>query len=163
MLRATFHPAFDEADEVIGISIAVLDITSETEPAARQTEESIEVFHAAELTHAVEAPTQNVQASSKWVPGARESRTRARNLGWIEALHPDDLEPAIMAMKNALKAGIPVDIKYRVGDLEGRWKWMRSHGKPRFGPAGEVVRWYGTVQEVHDLKVDADRKMSANS
>jgi EAL domain-containing protein (putative c-di-GMP-specific phosphodiesterase class I) len=163
ILRATFYPAFDEADEVIGISIAVLDITIETEAAARQSEESTRMGQTAELTHAMEALAESVQASAQWVPGARESKARARNLGWIEALHPDDLEPAIIAMKSALQAGVPMDIKYRVGDLDGQWKWMRSHGKPRFGPTGEVVRWYGTVQEVHDLKADADRKMSANS
>jgi EAL domain-containing protein (putative c-di-GMP-specific phosphodiesterase class I) len=159
MLRATFYPAFDEADEVIGISIAVLDVTSETESAARHNEEATLMGQAAELTHAVEALTQSVQASSQWVSSARESKARTRNLGWIEALHPDDLEPAILAMKNALDIGAPVDIEYRVGDLEGKWKWMRSHGLPRFGPTGEVVRWYGTVQEIHDLKVSADRLM----
>ncbi|WP_263373339.1 EAL domain-containing protein [Granulicella aggregans] len=163
MLRATFYPAFDEADEVIGISIAVLDLTSEAESAARHSEEATLVAQAAELTHAVEALTQSVQTSSQWASGPGDIRARTRNLGWMEALHPDDLEPAIIAMKNSLDSGVPVDIKYRVGDLEGKWKWIQSRGRPRFAPTGEVVRWYGSVQEIHDLKIEADSRMPVHS
>ena len=162
-LRTTFYPAFDEADEVIGISIAVLDITHELHPHSRDSEASGWTAKAADLPYAVEALAPSAQPSAQWAHSIREVKARTRNLGWIEALHPEDLEPAILAMKNALQTGEPVDLTYRVGDLEGNWKWMRSHGLPRFSPTGEVLRWYGTVQEIHDLKVSADRRMPARS
>jgi len=163
MLRVTYYPALDEADEVIGISVAVLDVTSENsfeEPSIEETGFAATLANqTSELNHAVQALTHTLQTSSHWVRSIKEIKTQARNLGWIEALHPDDLEPTMKTIKTALETGAAVEIEYRVGDLENKWKWMRSQGVPRFGPSGEVVRWYGTVEEIHDLKIRADLLM----
>ncbi|MBB5058337.1 EAL domain-containing protein (putative c-di-GMP-specific phosphodiesterase class I) [Granulicella aggregans] len=166
-LRVTYYPAFDEADEVIGISVAVLDVTGEKNvgdlPMAGAGYATALANQTTVLTNAVDALAQTVQASSGWVRSIQEIKAYARNLGWMEALHPDDLEPTINTIKAALETKAPVDIEYRVGDFEDKWKWMRSKGVPRFGPTGEVVRWYGTVEEIHDLKVKADQQMPGRS
>ena len=162
-LRMTYYPAFDEADEVIGISVAVLDVSAESNPGDLPPDgtgyTAALASNSAVFTNAVDALAQNLQASSAWVRSIQEIKTFARNLGWMEALHPDDLEPTIKTIKTALETKAPVNMEYRVGDLENQWKWMRSRGVPRFGPTGEVVRWYGTVEEIHDLKVRADQQM----
>jgi EAL domain-containing protein (putative c-di-GMP-specific phosphodiesterase class I) len=166
-LRVTYYPAFDEADEVIGISVAVLDVTAERnlgDPLPDGAGYAAALANqTAVLINAVDALAQTVQASSGWVRSIREIKAYARNLGWIEALHPDDLEPTIQTIRTALAAKAPVDIEYRVVDFEDKWKWMRSKGVPRFGPAGEVVRWCGTVEEIHDLKIKADQHMPGAS
>jgi PAS domain S-box-containing protein len=169
-LRVTYYPALDEADEVIGISVAVLEITGERgspDPPPIPNEPEYASLPAAVASHAAGTPTWRLdptgeprQPSSQWVRTLEAVKTRARNLGWMEALHPDDLEPTITNIRAALEAGKPVDIEYRVGDLEDKWKWMRSVGLPRLGPTGEVVRWYGTVEEIHELKMKADHEMS---
>jgi EAL domain-containing protein (putative c-di-GMP-specific phosphodiesterase class I) len=164
-LRVTCYPAFDEADEVIGISVAVLDVTGEKSLGdlllANATHAAAVNHPAAGLTGAVEALTQTVDASCQWVRSVEKAKAHARNLGWIEALHPDDLEPAMKKIRTALETGDAVDIEYRVADLENHWKWMRCQGVPRFGPNAEVIRWYGTVEEIHELKVDADLLMQS--
>jgi len=169
-LRVTYYPALDEADEVIGISVAVLEITGERglpDPPPIPNDPEYASLPAAVASHAAGTPTWRLDAtgeprqpSSQWVRTLEAVKTRARNLGWMEALHPDDLEPTIRNIRAALEAGKPVDLEYRVGDLEDKWKWMRSVGLPRLGPTGEVVRWYGTVEEIHELKMKADHEMS---
>jgi len=184
-LRVTFYPALDEADEVIGISIAVLDTTGEgssPEPPGNPDETGYVPLPTSEFGQpaattawgmaAAGIPLQSgaplaggpqsstPQSSAQWVRTLETVRARVRNLGWMEALHPDDLEPTISTIRAALRAGEPVDLEYRVGDLEDQWKWMRSAGRPRLGPSGEVLRWYGTVEEIHDLKMKADQEMS---
>jgi PAS domain-containing protein len=37
-----------------------------------------------------------------------------------------------------------------VKDINGDWKWMRSRGAPRFGPSGEITRWYGSVEDIDE-------------
>jgi PAS domain-containing protein len=101
-----------------------------------------------------------MQPSANWVQALEAVKAHSRNLGWLEALHPDDLEPTIRTIKAALDVGVPVDIEYRVSDLEDEWRWLRSRGAPRFGPSGEILRWRGTVQEIHDLKTKADEAMN---
>jgi len=154
-LLVSYQPAWDEDDEVIGISIAEIDITEKKriEAALRESEERQR--HIAELTHQVpwimDSGGNSLHVSSRWVtnPGAHMSRTR--NLQWLEALHTDDLGPAMRTMKAALRTGEPIDLEYRVC-IDGEWKWMRSRGTARRGPTGEIIRWYGTVEDIDEYK-----------
>jgi PAS domain S-box-containing protein len=153
---ASYQPAWDELDEVIGISIAVMDIT-----ARKQAEEGLESLreidahqrYLAEFHQPVpwimDAEGNSVQVSSLWVPATKRSVSKMRNLGWLEALHEDDLAPTMKTMREALRTGKPIDIEYRVKDIDGEWKWMRSRGAPRLGPSGEIIRWYGSVQDLN--------------
>ena len=94
----------------------------------------------------------SLTVSSHWVQTAEPVIERARNLGWLEALHPDDLERTTSTMRELLMTGQEIDIEYRVKDIDGQWRWMRSCGKPRFGATGEIIRWYGTVEDIDDQK-----------
>jgi EAL domain-containing protein (putative c-di-GMP-specific phosphodiesterase class I) len=176
-LRVTFYPALDEADEVIGISVAILDIASDgssPEPPSNPGDTGYIPLPTSDFGRpgattvwgregggagTIPQPS-GLQSSAQWVRTLETVRARVRNLGWMEAIHPDDLEPTISTIRAALQADKPVDLEYRVGDLDDQWKWMRSAGRPRIGPSGEVVRWYGTVEEIHDLKMKADQAMS---
>jgi PAS domain S-box-containing protein len=155
---ASYEPAWDEADEVIGVSVAVMDITErkQAEEALRSLRESdaSRQYHT-EFLHQVpwimDADGNSIQVSSLWVPATKLSSAKMRNLGWLEALHVDDLAPTIRKMRDALRSGNPIDIQYRVMDVDGEWTWMRSRGTARFGPSGEITRWYGTVENVQEL------------
>jgi PAS domain S-box-containing protein len=152
----SYQPALDEADEVIGISVAVSDITAHKQMAAA-LHESEERHRHMETTRdrapwIMDAEGNSLQVSSDWVTTSTVHKGRLRNLGWLEALHTDDLEQTMKTMKAALKSGRPIDIEYRVQDVDGNWRWMRSRGSPRFGPSGEVIRWYGSVENIDDQK-----------
>jgi PAS domain S-box-containing protein len=84
-------------------------------------------------------------------------KDRTRNLRWLEALHSDDLERTIKTMKHALRTGKPIDVEYRILGPDGTWRWMRSTGSPRFGPTGAITRWYGSVEDIHDRKLQEQR------
>jgi hypothetical protein len=40
-----------------------------------------------------------------------------------------------------------------VRNLEGDWKWMRSRGSARLSPSGEVIRWYGAIENIDEHKL----------
>ena len=80
------------------------------------------------------------------------SREKMRNLGWLEALHPDDVEKTMKMLVQALQTGKAVDIEYRVKSVDRGWRWVRSRGSPRVGSAGEIVRWYGSVEDIDERK-----------
>jgi PAS domain S-box-containing protein len=149
--RLSYQPAFDEADEVIGISIAVVDVTE-----LRLTQETLRMVNlqrGAEGSHdpmpwIMDANGNNLYTSAQWVQMENINHKQSRNLGWLEALHPDDLEPTLKLMKEALQSAAPIDVEYRVQDLEGNWEWMRSRGSARFNALGEVTRWYGIVERL---------------
>jgi len=156
-LIASYQPAWDEADEVIGISISLLDVTepplSEL-PKGGSGDIKEFVFEVnPEVPWVMDAEGNNLQVSSRWVQTTPLGKDRTRNLRWLEALHADDLESTIKVMKHALLTGHPIDIEYRVLGEGGEWRWMRSTGSPRFAATGEITRWYGSVEDIHDRKL----------
>ena len=155
-LLASYQPAWDEGDEVVGISISLLDVTSQrlSNEANRQVvvPQSNEIGVNPEVPWVMDAEGNNLQVSSRWVQTIPLGKDRTRNLHWLEAVHADDLEPTIKSMKHALQTGEAIDVEYRVLNFDGEWRWMRSRGSPRFAPSGEITRWYGSVEDIHDHK-----------
>ena len=153
MSLASYQPAFDESDEVIGISIAMQDTTERkrTEDALRESDDHQRYL--VELSHQVpwimDADGNSLQVSSQWVPSLTVAKRSRRHLGWLDGLHSDDLAPTFRLMKESLQTGAPIDLKYRVL-IDGEWKWMRSQGAARLGKSGEILRWYGTVENIDD-------------
>jgi PAS domain S-box-containing protein len=155
---ASYQPAWDEADEVIGVSIALVDITENRrteEPANADLHESQFDINP-EMPWVMDAEGNNLQASSRWVQTTPLGKARTRNLRWLEALHAEDLEPTIKKMEEALRTGKLIDVEYRVAGVDGDWRWMRSRGSPRYGALGEITRWHGTVEDIQDRKLSEE-------
>lgn len=152
----SYQPAFDEAGEVIGVSLAAVDITERkrTENALRESEDHLRymVELNPEIPWVMDSEGNNIDISSRWTQKTGLTKEQARNLGWLEALHPEDVEPTMKTLRAALHSGKPIDIEYRVRNTDHIWRWMRSRGSPRFGPSGEILRWYGSVEDIDERK-----------
>lgn len=84
------------------------------------------------------------------------SGDEARNGGWLKALHPDDVQHADEVWRHCLASGAPYDVEYRLRVADGSYRWFRSRATARRDDAGRIVRWYGTVEDIHDRRaVDA--------
>lgn len=156
VLLASYQPAWDEADEVIGVSISLLDVTDNKRaekmlPVSEETEANVAQVNP-EQPWVMDAEGNDLQASSRWVRTTPLGKDRMRNLRWLEALHPDDLELAVITMKEALRTGKPIVIEYRIEDADGEWRWMRSTGAPRYDANGAISRWYGSVEDIQDRR-----------
>ena len=152
----SYQPALDEAGEVIGVSVMVLDITERkrTEKALLESEAHLRnlVELNPEIPWVMDGEGNNLDVSSRWTQVTGLSKERTRNLGWLEAVHPGDVEPTMKALHEGLRSGKPIDVEYRVRSVDHGWRWMRSRGSPRVGLSGQIVRWYGSVEDVHDRK-----------
>ena len=168
-VHSSYQPAFDEAHEVIGVSVVIIDIThrKRTEEALRDTEEDRRcmVELSPQIPWTLDATGNLLDISSRWGQLTGMSCEQARNLGWLEALHPEEMDPTIKALKEALNTGKPIDIMHRVKTVNGKWKWLRARGSPRYGPSGKIVCWYGGCEDIDEFKEmeEALRKRSVES
>ncbi len=152
-ILVSYQPAWDEAEEVIGISLSVLDITEHIrlgEIARENASDNVESGHA--VPWSMDRNGLNLHLDARWrsVPGSEVKGLR--KLAWLDALHPDDLRAATMAIKVALRTGSPIDMEYRIRDADQQWRWMRSRGSARIGTDGEITRWFGSVVDIHERK-----------
>jgi len=155
-ILVSYQPAFDEAQEVIGVSVAIVDITERklAEDALHESEDDIR--HMAVLSPQMpwirDADGDFMYVSSRWSQLVGMRKEQAVNLGWLEALHPEDLGPTLKTLQQAMHFGKSIDVEYRVKTAQGEWRWLRSRGSPRYGPAGEIVRWYGGWEDIEERK-----------
>ena len=67
-------------------------------------------------------------------------------------LHPDDREPARVALADAMANHTTYDVEYRTISPEGKQKWIRATGRAAYDQAGHPVRFDGVTQDVTALK-----------
>lgn len=160
-LLVSYQPARDEAGEVLGASVAIMDITSRkrTEAALRESEEHYR--HMMQLSPHVpwvlDSKGEVIEASSRWELLTGQPMNEALGNGWLKMLHPDDMKHTRAAIRDSLATGQPIDIEYRVRRTDGEWSWMRSRGSPRFGPTGKIICIYGVVEETQaDMQINEE-------
>lgn len=167
----SYQPARDEAGEIIGISVALVDITVRMQviKALRASEEHYR--HMVELNPQIpwimNPDGKLVEISPRWEEITGQTPEQAHNGEWKQVLHPDDLPRILREFDFAFATGNPVDTTYRLRTLDEKWCWMRTRAKARRGPDGKILSWYGSAEEIDEtifLKQalrDAEAKLAA--
>lgn len=151
-----YLPVRDEANEVVGISAAIIDITKRklAEKALRESEDHYR--HSVEMNPQIpwtsDAEGMILEAGPRWEIATGWTVAQALKDGWIKALHPADVIPTLRLWAACRQSGKPVDVEFRIGRGDGVWRWMRSRAAPRRDETGKIIRWYGTVEDIDDRK-----------
>jgi PAS domain S-box-containing protein len=70
---------------------------------------------------------------------------------WVETLHPDDREAAARAWEHAKRTGERYAAEFRIRRAsDGAYRWFLSRGEPMRREDGTILRWLGTVVDVHE-------------
>jgi len=152
----SYLPARDETNSVIGISVAIVDISPRKR--AEKALHAIAEDHRFMLeTHPHASWTMDANGSNLVVnpPAVHMSGFGddwTRNLGWLGSIHPVDQQPTMNAVRLALRTKSSLDIQYRVHTVDGDWRWLRSRGEPRFAAPGKNQNWFGFIEDVDKHK-----------
>ncbi len=78
-------------------------------------------------------------------------------------IHPEERDATWAAWDEAIRAGTPYAREFRVRlARDGAYRWVASRALPLRGEDGVVVRWYGTVVDVHE-RVEAEAALRENA
>ena len=163
----TAQPLYDDAGHIHGISVALLDITArkKAEHALLESEENWR--YTVELTPHIpwtaDAFGEITFISPRWntMTGTPEGTVTLER--WADVLHPEDMDATKKLWIHSVRTGEPYDAEYRVTSAGGGWRWVRARAYPRRSPAGKIVQWYGTVEDVDDRKEISLQLASANA
>lgn len=149
----SYEPARDEAGEVLGVSVALVDITPMKRAQAAQNESEVHFRTMLELLPQIpwiiDPEGRALDVSLRWLEITGMTDDQWRGFGWLDALHPEDRQSTWGAMQRSFESGMPIDLYYRVRKSENDpWKRMRSRGSPRIGPNGKIICWYGFLEVV---------------
>jgi PAS domain S-box-containing protein len=90
-------------------------------------------------------------ASARWTEVTGIDLAKALDSGWLEALHPDDVEPTLRAWRLAIDTTSSVDLDYRLS-TPGVYRWFRSCASPSMARSGALLGWFGTLEDIDDKK-----------
>lgn len=150
----SYQPAFRETGEVVGIAIAIADITER-----KRVEEALKVSEAhyrnmvelnPQVLWVMDPQGRNLNISPRWDKSTGSLQSTSNDHEWLRSLHPEDLRPTMNAVTASRQSGSPIHVEYRTGSAEAGWRWKRALGAPRFNVNGDIVCWYGSVQDIEE-------------
>jgi PAS domain S-box-containing protein len=75
-----------------------------------------------------------------------------KGYGWLDAVHPEDLQKVKADWQAALASGEPTSAVYRARSRSGQYRWVAARCAPLKNPDGSVREWVGTLTDIHDRK-----------
>src|SRR5262245_55166004 len=72
--------------------------------------------------------------------------------GWSAHIHPDDVAGLLEHWSTRLTSAEPYEHVIRVRGTDGPFRWHLTRGRPELDPTGAVVRWYGVMVDIQDLR-----------
>ncbi len=81
--------------------------------------------------------------------------------GWLTAVHSDDAGRVADAWSVALQTGQALDVRFRVRQLNSSYCWVRSRGRARRDASGNILRWYGLLEDISE-QVAAEAALRAS-
>ncbi len=90
--------------------------------------------------------------------GAGEKTTGAYDLTHIEnAMHPDDRPKHIEALKRHINESTPYDLRLRLRDHTGVYRWYLSRGRVTRDENGKPERMIGGFCDIHDTVIGLEK------
>lgn len=155
-----------EGDRLVTLIARDITATRSTQEALRKSEEHLELLkiESAEcfrfLSEVVSIHVWTVRPNGEVDFANQEcldylglqGRPEALNKGWERFVHPDDLANALNTWRTSLATSKPYEAEFRLRRHDAEYRWFIVRARAMRPDNGEIVRWFGTSTDVHDLK-----------
>lgn len=87
-----------------------------------------------------------------WLDFTGRTMKQESGNGWVEGVHPEDLQHCLHVYGTAFDAGESFRMEYRLRRKDGEYRWVLDSGTPRFDAAGAFVGYIGSCLDIGEQK-----------
>ena len=165
IVRAKGKTSFGEDQKPVRLNGILQDITEQV-IAGRKVSESETYFRVMVDAVPVIVWMSNTELhytylNKNWPAYTGQALEKSLGSGWLDAVHPDDVERIIAVFADANSNGRPFTANYRLRDFKGNFRWVNISGSPRFDSSATYEGMIGTVVDVHE-QVEAEETVRSN-
>ncbi|WP_052726258.1 PAS domain-containing protein [Devosia epidermidihirudinis] len=96
--------------------------------------------------------------NDRWYEFTGLAREQKATEGWVDVYHPDDQERAAATWQHSLATGEEYKIEHRLRHNSGDYRWTLGLALPVRDQDGRVVRWFGTLTDIHETRLAAEER-----
>jgi PAS domain S-box-containing protein len=97
-----------------------------------------------------------------WVDFKGSTLEKELGNGWLEGIHPQDVESCREAFFRSHDARRPFEMEYRLLRRDGEYRWIYDSGIPRFSPEGTFLGFIGSCIDLTERRESEDALKKAN-
>ncbi len=94
----------------------------------------------------------NTYFNHQWVEYTGLTLEQSYGHGWNIPFHPEDQGRAWDAWRNAVEHNATYALECRLRRADGIYRWWLIRGVPVLDGEGNILKWFGTCTDIHDLK-----------
>jgi diguanylate cyclase (GGDEF)-like protein/PAS domain S-box-containing protein len=91
-----------------------------------------------------------LKSSTRWFMLTGQTQQEALGHGWKKVVNPHDVRGIHASMLKSATTFTGYDVRFRVRVLTGGEHWVRARGRIRRDPAGKILRWNGSFEDIND-------------
>jgi len=87
-----------------------------------------------------------------WLQFTGRTLEQELGVGWMEGLHPDELQRCLNTYQSAFNARQSFEMEYHLRRADGEYRWILDTGIPRFTPDGTFAGYIGSCIDITERK-----------
>jgi PAS domain S-box-containing protein len=158
-------PILDESNRVQGVVMVFRDISArkkaELELAEREARFRNMADQAPVLIWMAGKDKLRNYFNRPWLEFTGRSLDEESGKGWIEDLHPEDLEHSLDTYHSSFDARAPFIIEYRLKRSDKEFRWLVDYGVPLYDASGAFTGYIGSCIDISERKILEEKIQSS--
>jgi PAS domain S-box-containing protein len=98
----------------------------------------------------------------QWMEFTGLSFEQLQNWGWIQFIHPDDLDSNLLSWRHSIETGEPFHFQHRCRRADGVYRWHLSRAHAMRDASGNISMWIASNTDIHEQKEKEEELRRAN-
>lgn len=101
--------------------------------------------------------------NQQWLNFTGRTMAQELNNGWVEGLHPDDVERCVELYNRCFDQREHFKMDYRQRAANGEYRWLSDQAAPHYSPDGEFIGYIGTCVDITERRLAEDALAAAQA